>query len=275
MARRPSGWALGLLLAAFSSGAFADAIDKAIGDVSRVQVLPVSEAARARAILASGLEAYKKLPGYTAEFRKREKDDGSWKEPEFIFMRFEKPFKVYLRWVGKKHTGRELVYVQGRHNDHMLVLGGGLLSQFGPVFRVGTRDAISQKESTHPIQRIGVGFFLEWFSEDFVNSLAQRVSHVRVAEEQAEGEPAWKIELILDGAKPDSDFYASRVDAWFSKSTKLPIRFHLYNWKHQQIGEYAYAHIKVDGADGRARDPRFRKLASKRLLVYFDARQGS
>ena len=55
--------------------------------------------------------SYARVTDYTALFRRRERIDGEWRPEEISVLKFQRPFKVYMRWLSGPSDGREAIYV--------------------------------------------------------------------------------------------------------------------------------------------------------------------
>ncbi len=116
-------------------------------------------------VLAQAQARYAGIDSYVARLTRREVV-GSTREPEeVVLFKFRKtPFSVYFKWLGQNRQGREVVYVQGRHDNkiHTLLAAGDI-----PLMPAGKRMSLSpdsifvQSASRYPITRAGFGSALE------------------------------------------------------------------------------------------------------------------
>ena len=68
--------------------------------------------------IVSMRSAYEDVISYTATFYKQERVGNKLLDEERIELKFQRPHKVYMRWVGKAHKGREALYVRGENEDY-------------------------------------------------------------------------------------------------------------------------------------------------------------
>jgi len=86
--------------------------------------------ARIRELQRLAAEHYAAVDSYIVRLRRREQVGGKDNPEELLLCRFRKqPFSVYFKWIGKEGNGREVVYVQGRHDDkiHTRMAAGDML----------------------------------------------------------------------------------------------------------------------------------------------------
>ncbi len=85
-------------------------------------------------ILEKARKSYAQLQDYTAIIHKEEYKDGEKKKDERTIIKFQKPFKVYLKWLSGKNKGSQLLYVEGKYDNKMIIRkGGGLFKVFGTM----------------------------------------------------------------------------------------------------------------------------------------------
>ena len=90
------------------------------------------------ALLELGKTRIEKSPDYTATFVKRERLDGEdLQEMQTMQLKLRhKPFSLYLKWQEGGDVGREILYVDGQHEQRMLVHPGGLKGKLLPDLKL-------------------------------------------------------------------------------------------------------------------------------------------
>jgi hypothetical protein len=116
------------------------------GEVSAAQFVRVLE----------GMErAYAGVDHYTGTFFVQERTDGELSPPQWIALKFKKPFKVYLRWLEGPNEGRQVLYPAGADGNELLVrvplLVGAVTKTLDP------NSPRVRKGSRHSITDIGIG----------------------------------------------------------------------------------------------------------------------
>lgn len=113
--------------------------------------------------------AYAPVEGYIARLRRREQVNGQDKPEEMVLFKFrKKPMSLYLKWLGSEGKGREVIYVQGQHDDkiHTLLAAGDI-----PLFPAGKRIALApdnvfvRSASRYSITEAGIGNLIDRFGQ--------------------------------------------------------------------------------------------------------------
>lgn len=106
-------------------------------------------------LLERAINKLEAIDNYTATFYKREVVNGVLDGPSVMQVKIRhKPFSVYMKWlVGDK--GRELLYVDGQHDNEMLVRLGGA-KRLIPTLKLNPTGEQAMKEARYPITDIGL-----------------------------------------------------------------------------------------------------------------------
>jgi hypothetical protein len=113
-------------------------------------------------------QRYASIESYTAHLRRRERVKGKMQPEEEMFFKFRKqPWSVYFKWVGPEHRGREVVFVQGKHDGkiHTLTAPGDGLFGAGKHWAVSPDSMLVRANSRHAITESGVGVLIDRFGE--------------------------------------------------------------------------------------------------------------
>lgn len=108
-------------------------------------------------MLEQGRARLEKIGDYTATFIKQERIDGSdLQDVHTIHMKVRhEPFSVYMKWlVGP--VGQEVLYVNGQHDNRMLVKKGGRMGKLLPVVKLDPTGTLAMAESRHPVTDAGL-----------------------------------------------------------------------------------------------------------------------
>lgn len=107
-------------------------------------------------LVERGIKKLEKLADHTATFYKRERLDGRLGEPQVMQIKVRhKPFSVYMTWLtGDK--GRELLYVDGKHDGRMLVKLGGVKGRLVPTLKLDPKGERAMAEARHPVTSAGL-----------------------------------------------------------------------------------------------------------------------
>ena len=71
--------------------------------------------------------SYSRVNDYVGVFHKQERICGKLNERETALFKFQKPFKVYMKFIGGPSTEAEALYVEDSYDNKLLVRRGGIL----------------------------------------------------------------------------------------------------------------------------------------------------
>ncbi|MFO0811383.1 MAG: DUF1571 domain-containing protein [Gemmataceae bacterium] len=113
-------------------------------------------------LLRDAETAYARQPSYIARMKRREiSPTGKLKPEEVIMVRFrEKPWSVHFKWLGDEGKGREIVYVNGQHENklHVLTAAGDIpLMPGGRRMSFALDSPLVKAASRYPIGEAGIG----------------------------------------------------------------------------------------------------------------------
>ena len=198
--------------------------------------------ARSVALLENAREAYRSINGYQAIFDKQElREDGSWNK-ERTFIKFNKPFTIFLGWMEGNAKGRQVLYSQGDFEGKMMVRVPGFFNLL-PLIRLKPDDPRLAKTEKHSITTAGIGYFLEEFAESFYESKEKnQLKILSLRDEVIEGEKGTLVDVLY----MDSEDGYPRTGVVFSKSHGLPIEVRLYSDEDHLVESYRYLKLTVD-----------------------------
>lgn len=218
---------------------------------------------RLRTLLTDARAAYEGVKDYRAIFRKQEGSGGTLGPQETIFLKFEKPFKIFMHWSDTHKKGLQVLYERGRHDGKLAIHKPGLMLGLAPViFLPQDSPWVREGSESYDIEDAGIGTFLEDFSAMVQKGEADGKLRASTAETPA----GTSADVSFPGSAEDAVYFASRVEVLFDAGTKLPVRMVLYDWEGRVSGIYDYDQLALNvGAD----DPEFRRVAQKRLYKLY------
>lgn len=163
------------------------------------------------------------------------------------------PFSVYLHNREGKEEGREVLYVTGANDGHLLVHERGLLASLAGTQSLKLDDSLVMDENRYPITEIGIAKIVDksiaiWEAEkkaDPNNVQVRFFPNAKVGPIACE-----EIEVARKQQRPEFKFSLTRV--FFARDTKLPIRAEQYGWpaktgeKPPLVEEYDYSNLNVN-----------------------------
>lgn len=182
---------------------------------------------------------------YTAIFLRREMIRGFLREQETIHLRFQRPFKVYMKWLEGPGKGREGLYVAGSNEDRFLVHEARGFRSLVTAAMEPDHPRVLQ-ESRHPITDVGIGRLLEIIAGNARRGSREGV--LRLLDRgpgDVAGRPVRQIEGILP-RDPSQGYYCYRVLVSFDQENGLPLRVVVYDWNNRVVEEYTYTELRLN-----------------------------
>ena len=213
--------------------------------------------------LEKSLKAYESVRDYKAVFLKQEKSGDSLGPQETIFLKFEKPFKIFMGWMDTRKKGLQVLYERGKHDGKLAVHQPGLLLGLAPVIFLDQNSPwVKEGSESYSIEDAGIGSFLNDFSTAVVRGAKENKLKVD-ASGDAQGEA---LDVTFAGSKEQDGYFAYRVLVHFDRSTSLPDRMRLFDWQNKLLGAYAYENLRINVGD---KDEEFKRLAQRQLYKFF------
>jgi hypothetical protein len=212
---------------------------------------PADPLARLRELHQRAAARYAGMDGYVVQMRRREwlptKDKP---EPEdLVACKFRKqPKSVYFQWVGPNATGREVVYVEGRHEGkiHTKLAKTDLFVPFGPKRTSFPPDSpLVRSRSRHSITEAGIGTVIDRYGQ-LVDALERgdpRLGTARYLGPQARPEFARPLEGVEVTIPPGSEPLLSqggRRYLYFDPDHGLPALVLLQDAAGREVEYYGY-----------------------------------
>lgn len=217
------------------------------------------------AVLQRAEAAYQRMNSeirdYTCILTKRERIDGRLQGPESIYLKvrhqqssgaeIEQPFSVYLRFLRPATVrDREVLYVQGRHQDKMIVRNGGTILPFVTT-SLPPDSAAAMQESRYPITEIGVKMLTRRLIEVGQEKLGDDNYEVHIVPgARINGRYCTMIQVGHRERRQDQDFHYVRV--FIDDQLELPVYYVAYDWPRSgesasiMLEEYTYTDIQLN-----------------------------
>lgn len=223
--------------------------------------------------LDGALSAYSKVNDYSCRFKKTEPSASSSLVTETLYLKFEKPFKIFLKALDTPKKGVEIVYERGRHNNRLAIHKPGLLFGLAPVLFLDQNSPwVREGSATFDIEDAGIGTFLVDFNDAVTRADSEGLLNVRPLGTRREGTvEGVKFDVTFDVPAETEVYFARRVEVLFDSSA-LPVWMALYGWDGQTIGIYAYENLKLNTGP---EDAEFRKQIHRSLYRVWKTRRGS
>jgi outer membrane lipoprotein-sorting protein len=187
---------------------------------------------------------YEKVSDYTATFHKQQRVGGVLYDEEKILVKFRKPFKVYMKWIGPAENGREVLYMEGKNNNKLLVQPGGAWGYFTPAFSIDPESGIAMRKNLRPVTESGIGNTIKLLLEVCLKAQRSGDLTVRYKGEGKIGDrPTHRFERLLPLGK---GYPAHRSIIELDKETGFPLSITSYGWKGELLEKYLYEDLCIN-----------------------------
>jgi len=133
---------------------------------------------------------------YTAVFHKQELIQANLTDEETIFLKFKKPFKVYMKWIQEPYKGRESLYVEGCNKNRIKVRECGLAGMMAVDLDPG--GSLIMRGSRHPVTDSGLENLVKLIRGNLRKGTKTGEADFRVhGEEIVYGQRTYKAEIIF------------------------------------------------------------------------------
>lgn len=189
------------------------------------------------------------IQDYEAVFVKKEIVGGKLVEQQMQIRFREKPFSVRLKFI-EPNQGREVLYIDGRNGNKMLVQETGLASLVGPV-SLDPRGSIAMQHTVHPITQIGVRNMLHRLLDVWLAETDQNQIDVKFYPNARIGKTSCQVIEAIHPQQGQNIKY-HKVRLYIDKETGLPIRVQHLGFprgngsKEPIIADYAYLSMKTN-----------------------------
>jgi outer membrane lipoprotein-sorting protein len=199
-------------------------------------------------------EALARLDNYTAVFHRIERVNGKLVPEETTFLKFKRPFKVYMRWINP-FNGQESLYVAGVNNNKVRAHGTGLVELI--TVNLDPTGALAMKNSRHPVTEAGLEILVKKIGSNLRRGLrAGELISVDHGERTVYGRKTQEIEGVLP-KDPSKGYYCYRCIVNLDVETKMPIKTQIFDWEDQLVECYGYEHLSLNpGLSDKDFDPK-------------------
>lgn len=195
-------------------------------------------------LLAQMESSYAGIEDYTAVLQKQERVDGELLPEETILLKFQKPLKVYMKWIKGPHQRREVLYVEGQNDNKLIAHEGGIFG-FVTVSLYPT-SSTAMEGNRHPITEIGFGHLLDGLHKDIQAAVANdELEIIRIGEEQFKN---WSGIVLEAKSVPRGErkYYASRMVLHVDRELMLPVDTAFYDDKGLLFERYVYTDVRLN-----------------------------
>jgi hypothetical protein len=199
-------------------------------------------------------EALTKLDNYTAVFHRIERVNGKLVLEQITFLKFKRPFEVYMRWINPI-KGQESLYVQGANNNKVRAHGTGFAGLI--TVNLDPTGRLAMKDSRHPVTEAGLEILVKKIGSNLRRGLrAGELTSKDHGEQMVYGRKTRELEGILP-KDPSKGYYCYRCIVNLDVETRMPIKTQIFDWQDQLVESYGYEHLSLNpGLSDKDFDPK-------------------
>lgn len=188
--------------------------------------------------------ALEKVDNYTAILHKQERLNGQLNDESTFFIKFKKPFKIYIKWMNDPHHKREAFYVYGENGNRIRFHQGGIV---GAVkLNLDPVGPLAMKGNRHPITHSGLEYLVKNIKKDLLRgNQAGDIRFHEHGEEVVYGRKTREVQVVFPRDQ-SKGYYCYRMVLNLDVETKLPIRVQVFNWDNKLIEKYGYENLKLN-----------------------------
>lgn len=188
--------------------------------------------------------SYSKVNDYVGVFHKQERIGGKLNEGETALFKFQKPFKVYMKFIDGPSTGTEALYAEGSYENKLLVRRGGILGVM--TLSLDPRGSLAMSGNRHPVTELGFGFLLSEFRRNVEPAIRSgELEIVRLTDETFNGRPA----TVVEGkcfSHGDRKYYSARFIMHIDKELLLPVGDVFYDGNDEMFEDYVFTDVTLN-----------------------------
>jgi len=169
--------------------------------------------------------ALAKIDNYTAIFHRTERVKGKLLPEQTTFLKFKRPFKVYMRWISPD-KGQESLYVQGANNNKVRAHGTGLTGLI--TANLDPTGGLAMEDTRHPITEAGLDNLMRTITDNVEKGRrAGELTSTNHGGQTVYGRKAAEFEGILP-KDPAKGYYCYRCVVDVDVETQMPIKTQIF-----------------------------------------------
>ena len=195
------------------------------------------------------VENVQKLSGYECTFTKVEVV-GRQTISQTIKMKVRhEPFSVYMLFV-EPHAGREVIFVEGKNNNNLLVHEAGFASLIGTL-ELAPTGTQAMAENRYPITKAGIQKLMEGLIEQWEAETKYGETEVKYFEDAKIGNMKCRV-IESSHPHPRKQFMFHMTRLWIDEKSGLPVRLQQFGFpaksgaKPPVMEDYTFADIKAE-----------------------------
>lgn len=188
--------------------------------------------------------AWGTVASYTAIVHKQQRVAGKLLPEETVFLKFRKPFSLYMKWVKAPYEGSELLYVAGWNENRVRAHRGGLLRFI--TRNLDPRDPGLMADNLRPVTDIGLGQLVKTVAVNVRTAIAAgELGISERGEDVVYGRKTRVLEFAFPKEKAETyDGHRFVIDQ--DVESKMLVRIRVYDRDDQLMEGYGYERLDLD-----------------------------
>ena len=204
--------------------------------------------------------AYGAIESYTAIVHKQQRVEGKLLPEETIFLKFKKPYNIYMKWVEAPYKGSELLFVEGWNQNHVRAHRGGWLKFF--IRNLHPTDPKLMEGNLRPVTDMGIGQLITVVAMNIETALETgELGYQQVGKEVVYGRQTQIVEFVLP-RNPAVHYGGHRIVINQDVENRILIRIRIYDHDEFLVENYGYEQLDLDAqltaADFDPANPEYR-----------------
>lgn len=188
--------------------------------------------------------AYDRVESYTTIVHKQQRVAGKLLQKETIFLKFRKPFSLYMKWIKAPYKGSELLYVAGWNENRVRAHRGGLLRFITRDLHPGDRALM--KGNLRPVTDVGIGQLIKAVAASVRTAVkAGELGFSEQGEEFVYGRRTQALEIVFHNEEAWGHG-GRRLVINQDVGSKILIRIRIHDREDRLVENYGYEDLDLD-----------------------------
>ncbi|MFC1494172.1 DUF1571 domain-containing protein [Thermodesulfobacteriota bacterium] len=193
-------------------------------------------------MIDKSIKQFQHVSDYRCILEKKVNKDGKIFYDPKIHVKYRKPAQYYFKWIEGRFKGQEVIYAEGKNNNHIMAHSGGL---FGFItLKLDPGGRIAMKRNHHSLRKSGMEKVFDILDDSYQRHKLTGYGEIEFkGEERIDGRPV----LVIQGDFPEkSGFYACRIIIYLDSELMLPLKITVYDWSGKLFEEYTFHDLKLN-----------------------------
>ncbi|HHT9153902.1 MAG TPA: DUF1571 domain-containing protein, partial [Candidatus Hypogeohydataceae bacterium YC40] len=197
-------------------------------------------------LLNKAKNSYANLQDYVAEIHKEVYKHGELDKDERTIIKFQKPFKLYLKWLSGKNDGAELLYVDGQ-NDGKMIVHKKVLFGINKTMKLDPDGFWVRNFSKHSITDAGFAGIISKSCKQFEDGKKNNdIIAISCTLEEVDGRRVHKIGFAVSPQGRHNGYYCYSAVEYFDAENFLPIKASFWLWDDDEVESFTFSNVKLN-----------------------------